>query len=477
VSNSPRDPRLFDLFAGAIGRGLKYVRLAETGKTYIRKYDNWPELKWHDNGLPWITTKSFDAPKDYSEAIRGIYSLLSALGTGEPPLDFTKEPEFLALLEYARTHSRLTRYLIFEQPSDFGSIRLLGLVADSLNRYIHINNTIELDRDQLLPVYLPIEKWLFGEELPADVLVPILFLKFDDPVFRINEFMSVKELTQDLHLARAWRGPMSDSTISLVEGAATHALFISNRLLENRTDWLAFSRAITQPESYPVELIDTFFAALRISTGYATGFAQLLTLPLGWASRYNADLTPLHTSRMNRYPPFFENAYWLEEVPTVNSRTAGEIAQTFENLQEILATKHKGRVRLAIDRLNLSSMRTTDEDGILDTMIALEALLSDGRQEMTHKVSMRLAGLYKIADPARAEQVFREMKLIYAFRSMIVHGEADLDKHRIIDRDGGKVFAVDAAAEHLRATFAAIIKNPILLEPKKIDSFLLNDKY
>jgi hypothetical protein len=45
-------------------------------------------------------------------------------------------------------------------------------------------------------------------------------------------------------------------------------------------------------------------------------------------------------------------------------------------------------------------MRTTDEDGIIDAMIAMEALLSDGTQEMAHKVSMRLAGLYKIADPS-----------------------------------------------------------------------------
>ena len=57
-----------------------------------------------------------------------------------------------------------------------------------------------------------------------------------------------------------------------------------------------------------------------------------------------------------------------------------------------------------MNRLNLSSLRTIDEDGIIDAMIAMEALLSDERQEMTHKVVMRLAALYKTADPSRSEQ-------------------------------------------------------------------------
>ena len=130
-----------------------------------------------------------------------------------------------------------------------------------------------------------------------------------------------------------------------------------------------------------------------------------------------------------------------------------------------------------MDRLNLSSMRTTDEDGVIDAMIAMESLLSDGTQEMTHKVAMRLAGLYKIADPPRAEQAFMEMKRIYTFRSKIVHGDADTDKYREIDRNGEKISAVTAAVEHLRNAFAVLIRHPTLLDPRRIDSFLLNDKF
>jgi len=85
-----------------------------------------------------------------------------------------------------------------------------------------------------------------------------------------------------------------------------------------------------------------------------------------------------------------------------------------------------------MDRLNLSSMRTTDEDGIIDAMIAMEALLSDGTQEMTTKFRCAWLDLQNRWSPS-CRKVFMEMKRIYAFRSKIVHGDAT-DKHREITR-------------------------------------------
>ena len=52
-------------------------------------------------------------------------------------------------------------------------------------------------------------------------------------------------------------------------------------------------------------------------------------------------------------------------------------------------------------------------------MIGLEALLSDSNQEMTHKIALRMAGLYKLITPERASDVFRELKAIYKLRSKL----------------------------------------------------------
>ena len=111
VSTSPKDAHLFELFCGAIETALEYVRLAETGKTHIGNHDNWPQLLWHENGLPYITSAS-EGPKNYADAIQVLYSFLYALNTAEPAPDFSKEPKFLALIEYAKTQPRLREYFL-----------------------------------------------------------------------------------------------------------------------------------------------------------------------------------------------------------------------------------------------------------------------------------------------------------------------------------------------------------------------------
>jgi len=478
VSTQPRDVRLFDLFGTALQVGLDYVRLADTGKTHIGTHTNWPELKWHDNGLPYLTSGISDGPKDYSEAIRGsLYSLIYGMSTGQKALDFRRETGFIALVEYAKTQPRLREYLMLERSSELFEDRILGILGDLLDRYIHVNKTTGLEKDKLLSIYLPIETGLYEESLPVTVVVPVLFLKFEATNFLINEHISIQKLPDDLQLSRAWRGPWGSSENLLVEGSATHALFIGNRSLQNTT-WIGLGQNIISPQSYPTELIDTFFAAIRISTGHETGYAQLLSLPVGWASGYTADLTPIDGPVTDNCPPILAQGAWREDVPTVGPAELEQIKNTFQNLRQLLGAGPGKRIRIAVDRLNSSSMRTAEEDGIIDAMIAMEALLSsDGAQEMTHKVAMRVAALYKIAGDPRCQQVFKEMKHIYNFRSRIVHGASGLEKFRQLEREGTKVGAIDAAVGHLRIALTVLAENPVLLDPQRIDDYLLTGRF
>jgi hypothetical protein len=472
----PIDPRLFELFCGALETALWYVRQAKTGKTHIGKHEHWPELQYHEkSGMPYVTTTS-TGPEDYSETISGIYSTLYGMFSGEERLDYVKEKSFVALVGYAIAQPRLSQYLILE-PSDVAYTRLLSIVSEVLDRYIHTTNDTEhLDRVTLLPIYLPMERALFAERLPIVAVVPILFLKFDFPQFQITESISVDKLSDDFHLARAWRGSWSESDESLVESAATHGLFIRGLFLENE-NWLEAGRLKMDLDFYSIDEIDTFFAAIRIMTGYPVGYAQIVDVPVEWASYYAANITPIGGPRVEKYPPFFKHGYWQEEVPTVTSAQMDSIKKLIDGFRGVFLSEHADKVRLAMHRLNLSALRTTNEDGIIDSIIAMEALLSDGTQEMTYKVALRLAALYKVFDPSRAAQVFVEMKQIYKFRSKIVHGASDLDKGREIERGGEKVSVIDAALEHLRNAFAVLIQNPVFLEPKKIDAFLLTGAF
>jgi len=276
VRTSPKDPHFFELFCGAIETGLEYVRIAESGKTHIGKHDNWPELQWRDNGLPFIFNSS-DGPKNYGDVIKGLYSVLYGLISGEAPPDFSKEPAFLALVEYAKRHPRLNKYLTFDREHNLGTAGLLSRVASVLDRYIHTYKLTTLESAKLLQVYLPIETCLFDDPLPITVVVPILFLKFELQKFKVDEFIWVEKLSDELQLARGWR-PFGNSDHSSVGDAATHGLFITNCSIANENWW--DEQLAMRPESYPVEKINTFFAALRISTGYPTGYAQILSAPV-----------------------------------------------------------------------------------------------------------------------------------------------------------------------------------------------------
>ena len=113
----------------------------------------------------------------------------------------------------------------------------------------------------------------------------------------------------------------------------------------------------------------------------------------------------------------------------------------------------------------------TDEDELLDVMIGLEALLSDGTQEMTYKIAMRVAALHKVSGSLHAVEVLREVKDIYAYRSKIVHG-SEVDPDQTVRGERG-IRIIDAAAEHLRVVLRILLEYPKFLDVAEIDSTIL----
>jgi hypothetical protein len=474
VSGVPQDPQLFKLFCDALAVALEYVRYAEASGSYIETLSNWPELDGYECDFPLVSTARH-GPKDYSTVIHGFGGLFPLLDDpNQSPRNFGDEPSVRALIDYAKSQKRLQEFLMFDESGDQAESILRQFVGEVLDRYIQVYNTRDHDNAKLLKIYLPIETYLLNETLLYQALVPLLLLKFEMPQIPITETVSVEKIPDDIHLARSWAGKWPLRATSHVPELATHALRVANRTLKNET-WWALRQ--TEDDKTLTETIDIFFAAVRIATGYATGYAQVLTFPLGWAFAYAGNLTPLRARSVNGYPPYFEDGDWREEAPTVDASKASLIGATFKQLILALQGEHSRKATLAMHRLNLSGMRTTDEDGLIDVMIAVEALLSSGddRQEITHKISMRLAALHKLTRLRPPTEVLSEMKKIYTFRSKIVHGDPDAYKYAELNRGARKVSTFDAALEHLRTAFFVLITNPELLDPKKIDHYLLTD--
>lgn len=408
-----------------------------------------------------------NAPKDYGDALRPRFHLFAS--SDEPDPELRKEESFQALLEFVRADERLGQYLRADLVDIF-EIHVEGMIGDLVDRYIHINTTTAFDPDRFINVYLPIEHVMLNEELSALLLVPLLFLNVPIDQFSLDQNAEIVRLSDSLQLARA-PSRMRYGEHPLVQACATHALLLGAYTVQN-DDWLSFGHITSDPQRYPIRKIDTFFAALRIATGLHTGYAQLLLLPLEWATSYRATLPPLVSTTVRTYPPAFENYAWNEPVPTMQESDLATTAEIYKRLVALTEPSKNPRLQLAIKRLNGAALRNDDEDRLVDLAIAFEALLSDGTQEMTYKIALRAAALARLHDGTTSSQIFDEMKHIYSYRSAIVHG-GDAEKKRTLVRDAENVETASVALTHLRMVLSALIKHPEYLDVKALDKQLL----
>ena len=476
----PTDPTLFNLAAKAAEEGISKVRKLKEEKKYIGRYFDFPQMSHFENGIPNFSTSSFSGPTDYKEAFGRRDDKLLRLDV---------IPSFAALfnyIDYADTafSSRVRGYFSSsktETPTDTATRTepslyrplLDRLVTSMVDRYIHLHEDGPFSIEKFAPIYQPLESALFNEVLSVEIVVPILFMKFDFDSVAIADNASIERMSDDFQLARYTKGYNNMGINSTVLGAATHALVLNGWELKNDRFSEAFNAFYTA-SAYPTEQIDKFFTAVRIATGGSTGYAQLLLRPDGWAHDYEAHLPPVEGTSVRRYPIRFENHYWLtDQLPTLTTQQAIEIGSVFSKLQ---GSEDK-RLSIATQRLNLCLLRETEEDSILDATIAMEALLSDDeRQEMTHKLALRMAALLSLSKSGQQTpvEVFRAIKQIYRYRSAVVHGSAKTtDKREIAISDKEKIPIVTLAINYLRMAISILIDNPQFLRASKIDEELI----
>jgi hypothetical protein len=469
--DEPLDPKLFELVVEAVKEGLERVEVLRNENKYIGTYFNWPDLSYFESGIPYLKEgySSSSGPTDYKYAFR--------LGK-DAPIDVHTLPSFRTLIGYVTSHPTLKDYFGFKEESDnpLPTTAVYLLAEYLIDRYIHIHGNTVFDREQLLPLYLPLEAALIKEKLGVNVMVPILFLLFDFDEIRFGPDFGIVRMDDDFQRARATKRTSRLGVHDIVLGAATHALVLNRYEVENGSYFRIF-HAYSEETAYPLPLIDAFFTAIRIVTGHPTGYAQLLLEPIGWAHAYKAQLPPLEGTSARRYPAEFENLYWHRRVPTVTREEAVKIGETFTKLRNTLGVN---QLRIASRRLNLCYLREDEEDAILDATIGLESLLVGGeRNEITHKLALRMAALSTLdaSSPRGAVEVFGDIKEIYKFRSAVAHGSSkSSQKREIAIREGEAIPIVTAAINYLRMALSILLNHPEYRDPARIDEVLLLGK-
>nr|WP_298928928.1 HEPN domain-containing protein [uncultured Erythrobacter sp.] len=120
-----------------------------------------------------------------------------------------------------------------------------------------------------------------------------------------------------------------------------------------------------------------------------------------------------------------ENSYGSggnpQEAPVTWGRVLTEDDVPNIELYLALEEKFRKKMRVALTRVGWARRKQSAANKAIEYSIALEALLSDGNTEMTHKISTRAAIILGEGIEGRAK--YRKLiKALYALRSKAVHG-------------------------------------------------------
>ena len=461
----------------AVNDGLAVVRQFEADSKLIHRHFQFPKMSQFQSGLPNFSKTFMEdtAPLDY-ESVFGR--------TAHPPESI---PSWQQFSEFAREDKSLTRfweigahnkYRLYTTSPDLAEIHtnisVYGSIEKLVNRYIHISGKKDMEEGLFRPLYQEWERSVFWEELPLNIVVPILRLMFSFDQLELGNNTTIERMPDLLQLARNDRSSYTVSTHDTVIGAATHSLVLRDWTIANKTkDQRQESLSDIRVYYDAIQKIEKFFAALRTETSAETGYSQIVVAPIGWADSWQAHLPHVHVVTVRAYPDNLEKYSWLRTPPTIDENTCKSVAEIFN----ALINAPDNRLVLAARRLNAAVLRTNEEDSILDVTMGLETLLtSDTRTEITYKLAMRAAALSTIEKFGELApiDVFKYCKKIYDYRSQVIHGSKKTEKKRIIKlAEEKQISIVRLGVDILRCVIKALSHHVEYLNPEKLDKLCI----
>lgn len=306
---------------------------------------------------------------------------------------------------------------------------------------------------------------------PVDYVIPLALTALDlDEPLPLDLTTRLEPLDPKTQAARTPNWPGGISTVpDTVIGAATHALVLTGHHLSNPGPLgRLFSRDV-QP--LPLADADLVCQALRILTHLPVGYAQVLRRPDGWAHSWTHDLPEItQVAVLRRYPDAFDNYGWLRARDPIPRHVLDRLPAVLAGLRTA-----GPRAGLAARRLSAAELRADPDDRTVDACIGIEALLGQGRDELTHRLSLRAATALstRADDPAEAAAVDRLVKDVYSARSAIVHGRTTAAHRQLTAPDGTRWPTDHLAVRVLRDLLQDHLARPEGWTPESLDALLL----
>jgi hypothetical protein len=337
-------------------------------------------------------------------------------------------------------------------------------VIDFISDIISRAEALAVDADQdILDIYLKLEKARFAKILRGDLVVPMALTKLDvSQPLEVSSNLHIEPLDEPMQCARAVSWMQQGRASPLVISAATHAVVI--RDIEIANEYAGTYR----PVEVDLSLVDRVLECIHMKTGVETGYAQAVVRPKDWADGWRYGLPAVRrVGTYHKYPDHFDDGGWLLDMEAVPADCLDSMPRIYESLIE-----SRPNVRLAARRSFQSMLRNDPDDEILDSTIGLEALLiGDNEKEgITYRMAQRAAIALSTEsyDPGLIADLF---KRVYDERSSIVHGR--LKRKQIFELEGGRFTISSISSWLLRALLTNLLESEEPWSTKNLDERIL----
>ena len=471
-SPEPKNEEFFTVFSRAVEIGLDIIKTLERQNVPIESHLGYRTVRFQNNGLPIFYDSGL---KNYSQPF-GL--------DNQSTFNCNQNPVFRDFINFAKQSDTIRKHFEIPDNVEIPSLNanketiferlVLALITNTIDLYIHKNRDGEFSSEWLKPYYREIERGIFDETLHVDILVPILMLGFDFDSIWLNKKVALFKMNNEAQESRAYLQDLDPKVHWAAANVTSHAFLFKDYHLKNHGYW-GIQEEILRLIKENDELINNYFAMLKVVTGFQTGYAQILVNPTMWTFHFMAHLPKFIRKSVRNYPSYFDDEF-RNPIPIVELQQLEKLKQ----LQSNQVSTNNKRIKLALRRLNNCFLRDNEEDKILDAVIGLEALFGDSeKQEMTHKLALRAGSISTLDSDNKYDpiEIFKAVKTIYSYRSAVAHGSKDVEKKRIVTIGKQKTTSIQFAIELLRKSIMILLENQKYLEPCNIDKdLLLNTK-
>ncbi|MBZ0090044.1 MAG: hypothetical protein K8H90_06675 [Thermoanaerobaculia bacterium] len=464
----------------AIRAGLEYLASQGEAAPRLRRRSGWPMIGTALNGMPdfqFASLGSETGPLDYSSVFESplLGAMLGQTTSGR------SLPWFTAFRDACLENADVRTYFVGDEPdarqeSSLFSILTSGILGGVLDAYIHSKGDFGFDEELAVRFFELWTRPVFEDRLPCRTVVPISFVTFEFDELELDDGVRISRIDARDHVARLTRPFGTFLSLTDNERAASlasHALYSEGWSIPRQKNILLLKAALSEQSEDQADFIGTFFASLRACFPHPLGYAQVLVEPIGWATRFEYTLQEFGVYSCGEYRQAVLGARSTAgDLPVCRTPDLDQLGAAF---RELRASNQRG-LKLASSRLNRAALRDHPDDALVDACIVLEALLSDGStQEITHKLSMRLALVASRAIPSKAPgEIFREAKDIYSARSKLVHGARKGARDSASEEDAASLrTAAELSFEYARTCLLSLLVNPEFRDPVRLDEFLL----